>query len=471
MTNDGNARVRFQLLATLGSIDTPAAQAAQERLLLADLEDEWVQVAALSASSDRAVAYFDRALQPGSALAASESPGRAKFFDRLGGVLAARQRSDELSRAIAAVTEPGTPAGDWWRASLLEGMARGLTGGDRRKMTSSQDALLTLATGDQARLRRAAVSLLGVSGIEPGPATVAAADKAARAATNTAATAETRVDAITLLALVDARAHQRAFEAVIAPNEPEAVQIAAVTALGRIPGAETPTFLLARWPALSSNVRSAAATVILARREGSIAMLDALQQGTVKRWMLNFGHTRSLIMNRDEGIRARSRTVLEEAPEARAARMSRYAAALGGRGDASEGAGVYTKHCAMCHQVDGKGGVEIGPDLSTVRHQPMPVLLANILEPNRSIAQHYETYTVDRGAGDPLVGVIGEQSPTSITFRQGPGATTTVKRSDIKSMSVVPQSIMPESFAEQITPDDMAHLLAFLTSSPRTAAR
>ena len=101
----------------------------------------------------------------------------------------------------------------------------------------------------------------------------------------------------------------------------------------------------------------------------------------------------------------------------------------------------------------------------------MPVLLANILEPNRSIAQHYETYTVDRGAGDPLVGVIGEQSPTSITFRQGPGATTTVKRSDIKSMSVVPQSIMPESFAEQITPDDMAHLLAFLTSSPRTAAR
>jgi putative membrane-bound dehydrogenase-like protein len=471
MSTDGNARVRFQLLATLGSIDTPAARAAQERLLLADLEDEWIQVAALSASSDRAVAYFERALEPGSALAVSESPGRAKFFDRLGGVLAARQRQDELSRAIAAVTDPSAPAGDWWRASLLEGMARGLTGGDRRKLATSQDTLLTLATGDQARVRRAAVSLLGVSGVEPGSSAVAAADRAARAATNMSATAETRVDAITLLALVDARAHQRTFEGVIAPNEPEAVQIAGVTALGRIGGAETPAFLLARWPALSSNVRSAAATVILARREGSIAMLDALQQGTVKRWMLNFGHTRSLIMNRDEGIRARARTVLEEAPEARAARMSRYAAALGGRGDASEGAGVFTRHCAMCHQVDGKGGVEIGPDLSTVRHQPMPVLLANILEPNRSIAQHYETYTVDRGAADPLVGVIGEQSPTSITFRQGPGATTTVKRSDIKSMSVVPQSIMPESFAEQITPDDMAHLLAFLTSSPRTAAR
>lgn len=472
MTRDDNARVRFQLLATLGSIDTPASQGAQEQLLLAGIEDEWVQVAALSASSDRAIAYFDRALQPGSALAALESPGRAKFFDRLGGVLAARGKSDELAKAIGAVTDPQAPAGDWWRASLLEGMARGLSGtGDRRKLAGSHGVLLTLATGDQARVRRAAVMLLGVSNVEPGAAATAAATQAARAAADRSMPADTRVDAITLLALIDAPAHQPQFEAVIAPNEPEAVQIAGVTALGRIPGAGTPAFLLAKWPALSSNVRTTAATVILARREGSIAMLDALQQGTVKRWMLNFGHTRSLIMHRDEGIRARARTVLEEAPEARAARLARYSAALGGRGDAAQGAGVYTKYCAMCHQIDGKVGVEMGPDLSTVRHQPMPVLLANILEPNRSIAQHYETYSVERTPGDPLVGLIGDQSPTSVTFRQGPGVTTTVRRSDIKVMTVVPQSIMPESFAEQITPDDMAHLLAFLTSTPRTAAR
>ena len=170
MATDANERVRFQLLATLGSLDTPASRATQEQLLLAGLEDEWVQVAALSASSDRAVSYFDRVLQPGSPLASSETAGRAKFFDRLGGVLAARQKTDELSKAIAAVTDPNAPAGDWWRASLLEGMARGLSGsGDRRALAGSQDTLLTLATGEQPRLRRAAVTLLGVSGVEPGP--------------------------------------------------------------------------------------------------------------------------------------------------------------------------------------------------------------------------------------------------------------------------------------------------------------
>jgi hypothetical protein len=38
-------------------------------------------------------------------------------------------------------------------------------------------------------------------------------------------------------------------------------------------------------------------------------------------------------------------------------------------------------------------------------------------------------------------------------------------------MSVVPQSTMPEALEEQITPAEMADLLAYLTSAPRAAAR
>ena len=472
LVDDPVARVRFQLLATLGSLDTPASQAAQERLLLAGLEDDWLQVAALSASSDRAMAYFASALRPGSPFTATESVGRSRFFDRLGGIVAVRQKTDELARAIAVVTDPSAATGTWWRAALLEGVARGITGssGDRRRLGDSQPTLLSLATGDEPRLRRAAVTLLGVGGVEATPATAGALTRAARVAADTSANADARVDAIGLLALADAPSYQKTFEAVVVSTEPEAVQIAGVNALGRVPGAGTPAFLLGKWPTLTSPVRSAAATVVLARPEGSRAMLAALKSGEVKVWMLNFWHKRSLIMHRDEAIRADARTVLEESPDARAARMSRYAAALGGRGDASRGGDVFTRNCSMCHQVDGRHGVDIGPDLSTVRHRPMSVLLSDILEPNRSIAQHYETYQVERTSGDSLVGIIGEQSPTSITFRQGPAQSVTVKRSDIRQMSVVPQSIMPESFDQQITPDDMAHLLAYLTSA-RSASR
>jgi putative heme-binding domain-containing protein len=213
-------------------------------------------------------------------------------------------------------------------------------------------------------------------------------------------------------------------------------------------------------------VRNAAATAVLARREGAQAMLDALQSGAVKPWMLNFWQKRSLIMNRDERIRATARTVLEEAPDARARTVARYAAALEGRGNAARGADVFARTCSTCHQIDGKGGTEMGPDLATVRHRPMPLLLADILEPSRSIAQHYETYQVERASGDTLVGVIGEESPNAITFRQGPGQSVTIRRSDIRQMSVSPQSAMPEALDQQVTPEEMADLLAFLTTAP-----
>jgi putative heme-binding domain-containing protein len=100
----------------------------------------------------------------------------------------------------------------------------------------------------------------------------------------------------------------------------------------------------------------------------------------------------------------------------------------------------------------------------------MPVLLADILEPSRSIAQHYETYQVERTSGDTLVGVIGDQSPAAITLRQGPGQSVTLRRSEIRQMRVVPQSTMPEALDQQITPEEMADLLAYLTTTPRTAA-
>ena len=61
LASDRDPRVRFQVLATLGSRDTPVATAAHERLLFAELEDPWMQIAGLSAGSDRAARYFERA--------------------------------------------------------------------------------------------------------------------------------------------------------------------------------------------------------------------------------------------------------------------------------------------------------------------------------------------------------------------------------------------------------------------------
>ena len=75
LASDPDPRVRFQVLATLGSVNTPAATAAHEQLLFSGLADEWMQIAGLSAGSDRAARYFERATTGAGALTARGNRG------------------------------------------------------------------------------------------------------------------------------------------------------------------------------------------------------------------------------------------------------------------------------------------------------------------------------------------------------------------------------------------------------------
>lgn len=89
-------------------------------------------------------------------------------------------------------------------------------------------------------------------------------------------------------------------------------------------------------------------------------------------------------------------------------------------------------------------------------------LLGDILVPSQSIAQHYETYVVQTRGGRSEAGVLGSQTPDTITLRQGQGREVTVRRSEIRSMAAAPQSSMPADLDKVITPGEMADLLAYI---------
>ena len=130
-------------------------------------------------------------------------------------------------------------------------------------------------------------------------------------------------------------------------------------------------------------------------------------------------------------------------------------------GDATKGELVFTRVCAPCHALDGRGG-DLGPDLATVRHRPPLSLLSDILLPSQSIAQGFQTYVIERIGGRTETGVLGPQTPTTITLRQGQGRQVTIRRSEIRKMTVAPQSTMPADLDKVITPEDIADLLAYL---------
>jgi putative heme-binding domain-containing protein len=461
LTGDPDPRVRFQLLCTLGSVDSPAARAARDRLLFADIADEWVQVAALSSSSDHAVAYLDRALAKGTGLVAREGPGRAAFLRQAAGVVGARRRPAEVGRLVDRAAGAGM---DWWRAAVLEGLGRGLrhTRADASVLAAVRPRLLSMVEGTSAPVRRAALELLSQAGLPEGPAVRPVLERAAARAADRTQDPSARADALGLLALAGVDRDASWLQDLVDPREPEPVQVAAVKALGRASGDAVGGFLIARWKTLTPGTRSEAAQVLLADPPRTRLLLAALKDGRVPAWTLGFWQKRDLLMHEDAAVRAEAHALLEEKPGEREQVLKRYEAALDGPADAARGEQVFRAVCAKCHRLQGAGS-EVGPDLGTVRNRPASLLLKDVLIPSQSIAQGYEAYVVERSSGGIEQGVLAGQTPTTIVLHREGGQEVVIPRADIKRLYVSQLSAMPADLEQQVSERQMADLLEYLT--------
>jgi putative heme-binding domain-containing protein len=368
-----------------------------------------------------------------------------------------------VARVVDAVATARGDDAAWWRAAALDGLAQGARG--RRSagtvLRGIRARLLALHDDPAAAVRAGALGLLRLAG----PGADEGWQAAVRGATTTAeqdADARRRADAIALVALDRPERRAEWLARFVSPHEPEAVQIAAVAALGRVPGDATARLLLSRWAAFTPDVRSRAADVLIDDPAGARLLVDALTAGTVQPWSLGFWQKQDLVLHKDPAIRAAARAVLEEDPQKRADTVRRYAAALDLAGDPARGEPVFARVCAACHRLGSTAGGDLGPDLASVRHRPPMSLLADILVPSRSIAQHYETYVVERAGGDTAAGVLGDETPTTITLRQGGGRDVIIRRDEIRKMAASPLSTMPADLDKAMSPEEMADLLAFI---------
>jgi putative membrane-bound dehydrogenase-like protein len=463
MVGDQDSRVRFQLLCTLGGLDSPAARSARERLLSAGIEDEWMQVAALSSSSDQAVADLDRALTVRTGLGAGEGRGRAAFLRQAAAVAGARRRPAEIGQLVDRVAAPGP---EWWRTAVLEGLAQGLrrTHADGSVLAGVRPRLLAMIEGPSATVRHAALGLLAQAGLPEGPAVRSALERAAARAADGAGDPAARADAVGLLALAGPDRQIALLQGLVDPREPEPVQVAAVGALGRASGEAVGTFLLARWRAFTPAVREEAAEALLRDPGRTKLLLAALKDGSIAGWTLSFWHKRDLLMHDDPAVRAEAHALLEEKPGEREQVLKRYEAALDGPSDAARGEKVFRDVCAKCHRFQGVGS-EVGPDLGTVRNRPASLLLKDILLPSLAIAQGYEAYVVERASGGIEQGVLAGQTPTTIVLHREGGVEVVIPRADVRRMYVSQLSAMPGDLEQQVSEPQMADLLQYLTRS------
>lgn len=376
MEDEPNTRVRFQLLCTLGGVLSPASRAAQDRLLARNIDDHWMQVAALSASPARALQLFES----GRALTGIKTESRAAFFRQVGSVVGARKQAGEIRRVLETLVRATAESDSWWRAATLDGLAQGLGGGfgsGGRGRSSGmrtspledlgQNLLLKLFASPDPEVRHASLRVLSATGLPANAAPVIG--QAAAIAAQPEADPNRRADALGLLALGDPQSHEPLFKQLLDPKQPEPVQVAAARALGQVKGPEVATFLIERWRAMTPAVRGEAADDMFLDPARPKLLLNALERDAVQPWTLAFRHKRQLVMSRDTEIRETARKLLESKAGEREQVLKRYEAALQMNGDAGRGRQVFERVCSKCHRLK-EIGHEVGPDLATVRNRP-----------------------------------------------------------------------------------------------------
>jgi putative heme-binding domain-containing protein len=193
-------------------------------------------------------------------------------------------------------------------------------------------------------------------------------------------------------------------------------------------------------------------------------LVEAIRSERVQPWTLAFRHKRNLVMSRDPALREEARKLLEDKAGDREKVLKRYEAALNMNGDARKGQEVFDRVCSKCHQLNGKGK-EVGPDLATVRNRSPQLILPDIIMPNKSIAQGYESYVVETKSSGMIEGVLGPQTPTTFTIRHEDGKQDIIRREDVVEMRVTNLSAMPADLDKQVSVDQMADLLSYIKTA------
>jgi len=134
------------------------------------------------------------------------------------------------------------------------------------------------------------------------------------------------------------------------------------------------------------------------------------------------------------------------------------------KGNGGNGKMVFAKVCAVCHQVNGEG-FDFGPKLSEIGGKYPPEGLLNaIVHPSEGISFGFETTEIKLKDGSTLTGIVASKTETDIDLKYPGGGKQQIKTSNVKSMQTLKESMMPEKLYATISSQELADLLAYLSS-------
>jgi putative membrane-bound dehydrogenase-like protein len=438
LTDDRDGLVRFQLALSLGDAEPTAAVEPLARLAHGAASDELLRAAILTsvgANADRVVLEL---LADDSFVNRTEAAGLLGDLASIVGVQPDSRRTVfVLKRVFAAHSHPVA------QLALLRGIGEGLS---RRGLSISK---LLATNSSDPDLKRAGQDLF---------------DRAAKIARDTSQPATDRVSAIRLLAFAPSPQAAVVLPGLLSPQVSADLQTEAVAALTNQADPGVAPLLIGSWRSLGPKLRREVIDGLVRKSawlNDLFAAIEGRQIGAgeidrdVKQLLMNHPHP---------SVRNRARNVFAaDRPGNVRATLDVYRPALEHAARADRGRSIYERRCATCHRV-GEFGHGVGPDLVSVQNKSPADLLVAILDPNRETQPNYISYTLVTHQGTAHTGIIVAESAAGVTLRRADAKEDRILRTEIEELASTGKSLMPEGLEKDISPPEMADLIAFIKS-------
>jgi putative membrane-bound dehydrogenase-like protein len=218
---------------------------------------------------------------------------------------------------------------------------------------------------------------------------------------------------------------------------------------------------------LAETVRPAAYDAILKRSDSSLALLKALEDGTLPAGLLGPGDLARLRSHPDKQVSRGALALLDSlVPGAKEragiiAQLTPEVSKPGG--DPARGKVLFSAACATCHTYEDLGRIEVGPPLTGMGAHGPAELLVHIVDPNREVDPSFWQWNVTTRSGDIHAGVIVSENAQTLTLRNA-GGDVTLRKADIATRENTHRSFMPEGL-HGLGADGLRDILAFMTGS------
>ncbi|AWM39864.1 Cytochrome c [Gemmata obscuriglobus] len=241
----------------------------------------------------------------------------------------------------------------------------------------------------------------------------------------------------------------------------------AIRALAQLPDPATPAAIVKAYPKFTLGEKADAVQTLAARVSFAKELLDAVEKGHIPRADVPVVTARQVLALNDKATSERLEKVwgkITPVAKERAALVTKWKGVLTEdslkKGDPVNGRVMFTKHCAACHKMFGEGQ-SVAPELTGSQRASLEYVLENVLDPSAVVPSEYRLVNFTLADDRVVSGIVLRETKDAVTVRTV-NDTLTVPVADVVTRKPTNVSIMPEGLFDQMKPDEVRDLIAYL---------